>query len=180
MGHNFRYFVTPKEIDSVVDVIVERTGARLWSFREAAKTGDVSQVGSLEERGSRLTWFGVLPSDCTIWNSYEAATDAGFVCLVRPEVDHSAKTVYLGEVFTPASSLSGSLFSPVKRALGKLLTYSTLVVHESDPKAEGAKGPKCSKEVLALHEAGYIMRQRGVTRMIYLPSSDPAATTAHR
>lgn len=170
MGHNFRFFVTPEEINSVVSAMAEKAGAKLWSFPEAARTGSISEVKSLEDGRQRLKWFGVLPSDCTIWNSYEAAAEAGFVCLVRPEVESSAKTVYLGEVFTPASNLSGSLFLPVKRALAKLLAYNTFAVPDREPEAKGVKGPKCSKGVLALHEAGYVMRQHGVAHVIYLPS----------
>ncbi|PZS07032.1 MAG: hypothetical protein DLM55_11865 [Acidimicrobiales bacterium] len=170
MGHNFRFFVTPEEFASVVDAIAEKTGAKLWSFPEAAMTGGISQVKSLVEGQRSLIWFGVLPSGCTVWNSYEAATEAGFVCLVRPEVDSPAETVYLGEVFTPASNFSGSLFLPVKRALAKLLVCGTFAVSDCDPKGKEVKGPKCSKGALALHEAGYVMRQSGVALVIYLPS----------
>ena len=132
-GSQLSFFATLEEFRSVVDAIAEKTEAKLWSFPEVARTGSISQVKSLEEGQRRLIWFGAVPSDCTVWNSYEAATEAGFVCLVRPEVDSSAETVYMGEVFTPASNFSGSLFLPVKRALSKLLVCGTCAVSDCDP-----------------------------------------------
>lgn len=167
--------MTLDELTDAIEPIAEKFGASLWSFPEAAMTGVVAPVSALEDGTRRMRWFGALPPDCTVWNSFEAATDAGFLCIVRPQINESEKTLSMGEIFTPASDLraSRSLFPPVKRALAKSLPTGTTIFSDRDPGSHpGGKGPRCSSGARALYEAGYVLRQRGVAFVRYVPSSD--------
>lgn len=175
LSRTFQFFMTLDELKDTMEPIAEKCGASLWSFPEAAMTGQVSPVPALEDGKRRMKWFGALPRDCTVWNSFEAATEAGFICVVRPEIDESKRTLYMGEIFTPASDLkaSNSLFPPVRRALVKRLPTGTTIFSDRDPGSPpGGKGPKCSSGALALHEAGYVLRQGGVAFVRYVPSPD--------
>lgn len=171
MGHNVRFLMTPDECEATVGPFVTRLDLHLWQFPEAATFGRIVRMPALAGAPGRLVWIGEPPVGTTEWDSYQAATTDGFVCCVRPIIDQRVKTLYLGEIFTPASDLkaSRSWFGSLKRELGKMLEYGTTAHLDTDPSAKPSRGPKMSKGALQLYRSGSILRQQGVGRIHYEP-----------
>lgn len=107
------------------------------------------------------------------WDSLSAATEAGFVCLVRPTVDPTLRHLYLGEVFTPISAVSKgrSLFLPLRHHLQKALMLPTRAYSVQDPFGRSLPGPRISGEAIATYDTGYELLQDGVANVRYRPQS---------
>ena len=99
-GHGFRFFTTPDECRQLVSDFGLARELRLWAFPEAVAVGAVRAVPDLYEEERRLVWLGKMPSGLTAWSSFAAATSAGFVCIVRPILDETNRSLFLGEIYT--------------------------------------------------------------------------------